>query len=93
MVQIESVFLWLITGLVAGFLAGRLMRSSYGLLGDFVLGIIGAFVGGFLANLVGLSSFNLIGSIIIAFGGACLCIWLLRFIAGATTRSGGRRRR
>ena len=50
-------------GLIAGFLAGQVMKGGgYGLVGDIVLGIIGAVVGGFLAStLLGLdvNGFNI----------------------------------
>jgi uncharacterized membrane protein YeaQ/YmgE (transglycosylase-associated protein family) len=82
---------WLVVGLVAGFLAGKVMRGSgYGLIGDIVVGVIGAIVGGFLLNLLDPSAtgtIGLLGSIVVAFIGACILIALLRAV------SGGRRRR
>jgi uncharacterized membrane protein YeaQ/YmgE (transglycosylase-associated protein family) len=82
---------WLIVGLVAGFLASRVMRGGgYGLIGDIVVGIIGAFIGGFLAGLVGLgTSYGLIGTIVVAFIGACILLAIFR----AVTRGSSRRRR
>jgi uncharacterized membrane protein YeaQ/YmgE (transglycosylase-associated protein family) len=79
---------WLIVGLVAGFLASRVMRGGgYGLIGDIIVGIVGAFIGGFLAGLIGLgASYGLIGSIVIAFIGACILIAILHAVSG-----GGRR--
>ena len=42
---------WLVVGLIAGWLAGQVMRGGgYGLLGDIVVGIVGALLGGFLAS-------------------------------------------
>ena len=75
---------WLVVGLVAGFLAGRVMKGGgYGLVGDLVMGVVGAFVGGFLANLLGLSgSMGIIGSIIVAFIGACVFIAIVRALPG-----------
>jgi uncharacterized membrane protein YeaQ/YmgE (transglycosylase-associated protein family) len=85
-----SILLWLVVGLIAGFLASRLMRGGgYGLVGDIVVGLIGALIGGFLAGLLGLGSFGLIGTIIVAFIGACILIAILRAVSG----SAGRRRR
>lgn len=74
---------WLIVGLIAGALAGNVMRGGgYGILGDIVIGLIGAFVGGFLASLIGMQgSTGLIGSIVVAFVGACVMIALVRAIA------------
>ena len=45
---------WLIVGLIAGFLAGQVMRGGgYGIIGDIIVGIVGAFIGGFVASLLG----------------------------------------
>ena len=52
------LIIWLLVGLIAGFLASLVLRGSrYGILGNIVIGIIGAFIGGFLASLLGLGSF------------------------------------
>ena len=74
---------WLIVGLVAGFLASRVMRGGgYGVIGDIVVGVIGAFIGGWVSGLVGIGgSYGLIGSIVIAFIGACLLLALLHVFA------------
>jgi uncharacterized membrane protein YeaQ/YmgE (transglycosylase-associated protein family) len=77
------VFLWwLIVGLIAGFLAGKIMKGSgYGTLMDIVLGIVGAFVGGFLMRLVGFAGEGgLIYTILVATLGAVILIWLVRLI-------------
>jgi uncharacterized membrane protein YeaQ/YmgE (transglycosylase-associated protein family) len=57
-------FLWfLIIGVVAGWLAGQLMKGGgYGLIGDLVIGVIGAFIGGWLFGALGISAGGLIGS-------------------------------
>ena len=75
---------WIIVGLVAGFLAGQVMKGGgYGLMGDIVMGIIGAFVGGLLTSLLGLyGSVGLLGSIVIAFIGAVVFIGLVRALPG-----------
>ena len=75
---------WLLVGLVAGFLAGQVMKGGgYGIIGDIVMGIIGAFVGGFLFSfLMPGSSAGLIGSIVVAFIGAVVFIALVRALPG-----------
>jgi len=74
---------WLVIGLIAGALAGMVMRGGgFGIVGDIIVGIVGAIIGGFLAGLLGLGTSNLIGSIIIAFIGACILIAILRLVAG-----------
>jgi len=76
-------FLWFILiGLAAGWLAGRLMRgSSFGAVGDIVVGVVGALIGGFLFRTLGLSiRGDLLGSLIVATIGAVVLLFLLRFV-------------
>ena len=54
---------FLLIGLVAGWLAGQVMKGGgYGLLGDLILGVIGALVGGYLFGLLGITAGGLIGA-------------------------------
>ena len=76
-------FLWFILiGLVAGWLAGQLMKGGgFGIVGDIVVGVIGALLGGFLFSTLGVSTGGgLIGSLIVATIGACVLLFLLRLI-------------
>ena len=93
--SLSNVLWWLVVGLIAGFLASRVMRGGgYGLIGDIVVGIIGAFIGGWLAGLLGLGSFGLIGTIVVAFIGACILLAILHAVSrGGASRSRGWRRR
>jgi uncharacterized membrane protein YeaQ/YmgE (transglycosylase-associated protein family) len=85
--SLTNVLWWLIVGLVAGFLASRVMSGGgYGLIGDIVVGIIGAILGGWLAGLLGLGSFGLIGTIVVAFIGACILIAILHAVSGGGSR-------
>jgi uncharacterized membrane protein YeaQ/YmgE (transglycosylase-associated protein family) len=87
--SLSNVLWWLLVGLVAGFLASRVMRGGgYGLIGDIVVGLIGAFIGGWLAGFLGLGSYGLIGTIVVAFIGACILLAILH----AVTRGAPRRR-
>jgi uncharacterized membrane protein YeaQ/YmgE (transglycosylase-associated protein family) len=78
---------WIIVGLIAGWLAGLVMRGgSYGIIGDIILGIVGAIVGGFLAGALfnvpdPISGFNL-STILIAFIGAVVVIAIARALTG-----------
>ncbi len=94
--NLSNVLWWLVVGLVAGFLASRVMRGGgYGLIGDIVVGLIGAFIGGWLAGVLGIgvgSSSSLIVSIIVAFIGACILIAILHAVTGGgRSRGWGRR--
>jgi uncharacterized membrane protein YeaQ/YmgE (transglycosylase-associated protein family) len=77
--------LWfLIVGLVAGWLAGKIMKGSgYGLAGDLVIGIVGALIGGEVFGLLGIFTYGLIGSVISATVGAILLIVIIRAIKRA----------
>jgi uncharacterized membrane protein YeaQ/YmgE (transglycosylase-associated protein family) len=75
---------FLLVGLVAGWLAGKLMKGSgFGVIGDIVIGVIGAFVGGFLFRVVGLSAHGTIGSIIMATIGAMVLVAVVRALRKA----------
>lgn len=79
-----SLIWFLIIGLIAGWLAGRVMRGGgYGIIGDLIVGIIGALLGGWLFGLLGIGAGGLLGALITAFVGAVILIWLLRVIRRA----------
>jgi uncharacterized membrane protein YeaQ/YmgE (transglycosylase-associated protein family) len=79
-------FIWfIIVGLVAGWLAGVIMKGGgFGVIGDIVVGIVGALIGGWLFSTMGVSAGGgLLGSIIVALIGAIILIFLLRLIKRA----------
>ena len=46
-----SILSWIVVGLIAGWLAGRVMKGGgFGLIGDIIVGVIGGLLGGFLAS-------------------------------------------
>ena len=66
-------------GILAGFLAGQIMRGrGYGVLMDLLLGIVGSILGGALFNLLGLYSSGIIGQLVVATVGAILLIVIVR---------------
>jgi uncharacterized membrane protein YeaQ/YmgE (transglycosylase-associated protein family) len=80
-----SILVWALIGLVAGFLASRVMIGhGLGLLGDIVVGIVGAIAGGFLARYLGVTtaatSHSLVAEVIIAFLGAVILLAILRVV-------------
>lgn len=69
---------FLLIGLIAGWIADMLVKSSsFGLIGDLVIGVIGAYIGGFLFRLIGIDAYGLIGNIIMAVVGAVVLLLLL----------------
>lgn len=81
-----SIIAWIVLGLIAGWLAGMIMRGSgYGLIGDIVLGIIGAIVGGWITATVlrrdMVNGFN-IETLLVAVLGAIVLIAISRLFTG-----------
>lgn len=79
-------FIWFIlVGLIAGWLAGQLMKGGgFGVVGDIIVGILGALLGGFLFSSLGASTGGgLLGAIVVATIGAVVLIFLLRLIKRA----------
>lgn len=71
-------FIWyIIIGIVAGFLAGKIMRGGgFGLVINLLLGILGSVLGGWVFALFGLAASGLIGSLITSTVGAILVLWI-----------------
>ncbi len=80
-----NVVWFLIVGLVAGWLAGMLVKGGgFGLIGDLVVGVIGAVLGGWLFNAFGASAGGgILGSIIVATIGAVVLLVIVRMIKRA----------
>ncbi len=80
----ENIAVLILVGLIAGFLASRVVRGKgAGLLFDIILGILGALFGGWLANLVGFSiGYGIFGQIVVAFIGAVLLLVIWRALFG-----------
>lgn len=75
---------WIIVGLVAGWLTGKLMKGSgYGTFMDIIVGIVGAVIGGFVMRALGFADQGgMIYTILVAIGGAVLLTMLIRLITG-----------
>ena len=80
-----SLLWFLIVGLVAGWLAGVLVKGGgFGVVGDLVVGVIGAFIGGWLFSAMGATGGGgLLGSIIVATVGAVVLLFAVRLIKRA----------
>ena len=82
-----DILAWIVVGLIAGFLAGLVMRGGgYGIVGDMIIGMVGAVLGGFLAgaflnNPNAVNGIN-ITSIFVAFIGSVILIAILRMVSG-----------
>jgi uncharacterized membrane protein YeaQ/YmgE (transglycosylase-associated protein family) len=76
---------WIIVGLIAGWLAGLVMKGGgYGILVDIILGLLGGLLGGWLFGQLGIwSGGGMVGSIIVAFIGAVILVGITRLIKRA----------
>jgi uncharacterized membrane protein YeaQ/YmgE (transglycosylase-associated protein family) len=76
---------WIIVGLIAGWLAGQVMKGGgYGVLVDIILGLFGGLLGGWLFGQLGIwSGGGMVGSIIVAFIGAVILVGITRLIKRA----------
>lgn len=76
---------WILVGLIAGWLAGKVMKGGgYGVLVDIILGILGGVLGGWLFGVLGIwPGGGVIGSIIVAFVGAVILVGITRLIKRA----------
>ncbi len=74
--------LWQIAiGILAGWLAGKIMRGrGYGIVIDLLLGIVGSIIGAFVFGLLGLHAYGLVGSIVVATAGAMMLLYLVRHL-------------
>jgi len=71
---------WIVVGLIAGWLAGKVMKGGgYGVLVDINPRILGGIVGGWLFGMLGIwPGGGIIGSILVAFVGAVILVWIAR---------------
>jgi uncharacterized membrane protein YeaQ/YmgE (transglycosylase-associated protein family) len=75
---------FLLIGLIAGWLAGKLTKGSgYGIVGDVVIGVIGAYIGGFVFGKLGIFAAGTIGTILVATTGAVLLVFVVRALRRA----------
>jgi len=85
---LETVLLWAVIGLIAGWLASAVVGGGYGVIGDIVVGIVGAFLGGLLFRATGTAApfGGIAGTIFVAFIGAIVLLLLLRVVNRARYR-------
>jgi uncharacterized membrane protein YeaQ/YmgE (transglycosylase-associated protein family) len=76
---------WIVVGLIAGWLAGQVMKGGgYGVAVDIILGLVGGVLGGWIYERLGISAGGgMIGSIIVAFVGAVILVGITRLLKRA----------
>ncbi len=81
----QSLLLFLCIGIVAGFIAGKIMKGSgFGLVGDLVVGVVGAFLGGWIFGMLGIAAGGIVGALVAAIVGALVLLYVIRLIRPAT---------
>lgn len=79
----HSFIAWIIIGLLAGWIAGRLTRGhGFGCIFNVILGLVGAVIGGWVFTRLGISTWGFFGSLAAATVGAVLLVALARLFAG-----------
>jgi uncharacterized membrane protein YeaQ/YmgE (transglycosylase-associated protein family) len=75
----------IIVGLIAGWLAGQVMKGGgYGIIVDVILGLLGGVIGGWLFGALGIwPDAGMAGSIIVAFIGAVVLVAITRMLKRA----------
>jgi len=81
-----TILSWIVVGLIAGFLAGLVVKGGgFGLIGDIIVGVVGGLLGGWISvNLLHIGTMTGInlGSILIAFVGAVVLLLVIRLVRG-----------
>ena len=80
---------WIVIGGIAGWLAGIVMRSGMGLIGNIVVGIIGGLLGGWLFTqfgMPGVTGFNFY-TLGVAFVGSVVLLFLVGLVSRRTNRA------
>ncbi len=79
----QSVIAWLLIGLIAGWLAGKVsLGRGFGCLADILIGLIGALLGGWIFTKLGILGGGFIYSIAAATIGAIVLVAIARLFAG-----------
>jgi uncharacterized membrane protein YeaQ/YmgE (transglycosylase-associated protein family) len=80
----ESLLVILVVGLVAGWLAGKIVQGAgFGLIGDIAIGIVGAFIGDWLLPQIGVHlGTGIVSAIFNATIGAVLLLLVVRLLQG-----------
>ena len=69
---------YILIGILAGFVAGKIMRGGgFGILVNLLVGIIGGLLGGWVFGLLGIATAGILGSLITSIVGAVLLLWIV----------------
>lgn len=79
----QSVIAWVVIGLIAGWLAGKVSRGrGFGCIADIILGMVGAILGGWIFSKLNIQGGGLLFSIAAATVGAVILVAVARIFSG-----------
>jgi uncharacterized membrane protein YeaQ/YmgE (transglycosylase-associated protein family) len=81
----QSLIVFLVVGIVAGWLAGQIMSGGgFGLIGDLIVGVVGSFIGGWVRPHLNIDLGNMwANDILFALIGAIILLFILRLVSRA----------
>jgi uncharacterized membrane protein YeaQ/YmgE (transglycosylase-associated protein family) len=81
----RGIIAWLLLGLIAGWLAGKLARGrGFGCITDIVLGLIGSFIGGWVFTKLGIFGGGFLFSLAAATLGAVILVAIAHLFSGGS---------
>ncbi len=84
---VESLVIWIVVGLIAGFLAGNIVKGyGFGLVGNVIVGVVGAFLAGWLLPAIGLS-FSIVNPLVTSILYATIGAVVLLLVIGLFRRA------
>ncbi len=91
LLNLDTILVWILLGLVAGFFASHLaLGHGLGLVGDVIAGVVGALLGGFLAGVfhwsITIIGHPILSAMVIAFIGAVIVLMVVRLFSGSGLR-------
>jgi uncharacterized membrane protein YeaQ/YmgE (transglycosylase-associated protein family) len=73
---------FLIVGLIAGWVAEKVMKRDHGLIMNLVVGVVGAYLGAILFRLLGLTSTGFVGALVVAIVGSVVLLAIVGAVRG-----------
>ena len=81
----RGIIAWLLLGLIAGWLAGKLARGrGFGCVTDIILGLIGSFIGGWIFTRLGIFGGGFLFSLAAATLGAVVLVAIAHLFSGGS---------
>ncbi len=79
---------WVVIGVVAGWLSGRLVRGGgFGLLANLFIGLIGAIIGGWIFGKAGIQFYGFLGNLAAATVGALALVLVVQLLTGPKAKN------